>query len=86
MVEYSEVEKIHELIRKFSPSTSMGDFGNKELMCTELLNWYKEYLIEKAVRYIKENCYGNSYLDWYDWDQCRIDVEELVYDFKKAME
>lgn len=86
MTQLKEIEKIHELIKKYAPSTSMGDFGNKELLCTELLDWHKKQVMEKVVEWIKENCYGNNYLDWYDWDECRIDTEEMIYDFKKAMD
>ncbi len=44
----------------------------------------KQALIEKACEWLKDN--ANDYLDWYDWERCRVDKDELVYDFKKAME
>jgi hypothetical protein len=51
MTEYHEIKKIHELIKEYAPSTSMGDFGNKELLCTELLDWYKKQVMEKVVEW-----------------------------------
>lgn len=54
----------------------------------ECLNRYIKYreekLIEKACEWLKEN--ANDYLDWYDWERCRVSVDELLHDFKKAME
>ena len=46
----------------------------------------KKQVVEKVVEWIKENCYGKNYLDWYDWDQVRIDTDDLIYDIKEYME
>lgn len=41
-------------------------------------------MIEKVCKWLKEN--ANDYLDWYDWEECRLNTDNLLYDFKKAME
>lgn len=40
-------------------------------------------MIEKVCKWLKEN--ANDYLDWYDWEECRLNTDNLLYDFKKAM-
>lgn len=86
MTEQHEIKKIHELIKKYAPSSSMGDFGNKELLCTELLDWHKKQVMEKVVEWIKENCYGYYYIAYFDCEQARIDTDNLIYDLKEYME
>jgi hypothetical protein len=85
MTQLEEIKKIHELIKEYAPSTSMGDFGNKELLCTELLDWHKKQVMEKVVEWIKENCYGSCYIDYYDPEQSRIDTDNLINDLKEYM-
>lgn len=46
--------------------------------------WADETMIKKACEWLKDN--ANDYLDWYDWEECRLDTDTLLYDFKKAME
>lgn len=41
-------------------------------------------MIEKVCKWLKAN--ANDYLDWYDWEECRLNTDNLLYDFKKAME
>lgn len=86
MTNQDETTKIHELIKEFSPSTSLGDFGMKELMCMKLLEWHKKNLTEKVAKWLEENCNVKNYLDWDDWDECSIDAYSLIYDFKEAIE
>lgn len=44
----------------------------------------KQEFIEKTLKWLKEN--ANDYLDWYDWEECRLNTDELLYNFRKAME
>lgn len=46
--------------------------------------WADKTMIEKVCKWLKEN--ANDYLDWYDWEECRLNTDNLLYDFKKAME
>lgn len=46
--------------------------------------WADKTMIEKAYKWLKENADG--YLDWYNWDECRLNTDTLLYDFLKAME
>ncbi len=39
---------------------------------------------EKVCKWLKDN--ANDYLDWYDWEQCRVNKDELLYGLRKAME
>lgn len=41
--------------------------------------------IEKACEWLKDNV-NDSYLDWYDWEKCRLNKDELLRDFREAME
>lgn len=40
--------------------------------------------VEKVCEWLKDNI--NEYLDWYDWEECCVNKDELLYDFRKAME
>lgn len=46
--------------------------------------WADKTMIEKACKWLEAN--ANDYLDWYDWEECRLNTDELLYDFCKAME
>ena len=45
------IQKIHELIKKVYPSTSLGDFGLKEQLCTEVA----KATVEEACEWLKYN-------------------------------
>lgn len=53
-------------------------------MKTESTMVNKQEFIEKTLKWLKEN--ANDYLDWYDWKECRLNTDELLYNFRKAME
>lgn len=44
----------------------------------------KQQWIEKACEWLKDNA-NDSYLDWYDWEKCRLNKDELLHDFREAM-
>lgn len=46
--------------------------------------WADKTMIEKVCEWLKDNV--NNYLDWYDWEECKLNTDELLYDFRKAME
>lgn len=46
--------------------------------------WADKTMIEKVCEWLKDNV--NNYLDWYDWGECKLNTDELLYDFRKAME
>lgn len=45
--------------------------------------WADKTMVENACEWLKDN--ANYYLDWYDWEQCLVNKDELLYDFRKAM-
>lgn len=46
---------------------------------------YKEdKLIEKACKWLENNT--NDFLDGYAWEECSVNIDNLLYDFRKAME
>lgn len=80
-----DLEKAIELARKHDEL-----FGIRKreeccvAACQEMAEWKEQQMIEKACEWLKDN--ANDYLDWYDWEQCRVNKDELLYDFRKAME
>lgn len=74
-----DVTKMHQLIDTIYPSTSMGDYGLKEMLVMEAMKWKQKQMIEKAVKWLKENeaRYWSS-----EYDTPR----RLLDDFKEAME
>lgn len=46
--------------------------------------WADKTMIERVCEWLKDN--ANDYLDWYDWEECRLNTDNLLYDFKQAME
>ena len=73
--------------QEISDSYYMPDTGfNREDLYDagmEMAQWKEEQMIEKACEWLKDN--ANDYLDWYDWESCRVNIDELLYDFRKAM-
>lgn len=41
------IEKVRELIEAIYPSTSMGDYGMKEMLLLEAMKWKEQEMIEK---------------------------------------
>ena len=46
--------------------------------------WADKTMIENAGEWLKGNV--NDYLEWYDWERCMVNIDELLHDFRKAME
>lgn len=74
-----DVTKMHQLIDTIYPSTSMGDYGLKEMLVMEAMKWKQKQMVEKAVKWLKEN--ESSY-----WSSEYDTPQRLLDDFKKAME
>jgi len=74
-----DVTKMHQLIDTIYPSTSMGDYGLKEMLVMEAMKWKQKQMVEKAVKWLKEN-EARYWSSEYDTPQ------RLLDDFKKAME
>jgi hypothetical protein len=51
----------------------------------QMAKWKEQQMIEKACEWLKDNV-NDSYLDWYDWEKCRLNKDELLRDFREAME
>lgn len=41
------IEKVRELIDEIYPSTSMGDYGLKEMLLLEAMKWKEQEMLEK---------------------------------------
>lgn len=76
-----------ELIKKTAAeraSIATEDKGLRYLDFVNTAEWADKTMIEKACEWLKDNV--NDYLDWYDWEECRVNKDNLLYDFRKAME
>ena len=76
-------EEIQKLIDE---ETGIDNYGSSDYqvgVCDGVRHADKT-MINKVCEWLKDN--ANDYLDWYDWEECRLNTDELLYDFKKAME
>lgn len=82
----TNLEKADELYPYYEDMTDLETFqiASRRTGFIAGAEWKEQQMIDKACEWLKDN--ANDYLDWYDWEQCRVDKDELVYDFKKAME
>lgn len=84
------LNKAHQLAEKYFPnSQNIWARPNIEAQkvkyaCKEMFEWADKTMIEKACEWLKNNV--NNYLDWYDWEECRVNTDNLLYDFRKAMD
>ena len=79
-------EKADEISGQYSTSHY---FPNDEELAAysaamQMAKWKEQQMIEKACEWLEDN--ANEYLDWYDWEQCRVNKDELLHDFREAME
>ena len=81
-IDYSEIEE------NFLEYDDCGDVCNDKTLIErafiEGAKWADKTMIERVCEWLKDN--ANGYLDWYDWEECRLNTDNLLYDFKKAME
>lgn len=81
VIDKDSTKKTRELIEEIYPSTSMGDYGLKEMLVSSAMEWMKSYMIEKICEWLESN------LCYYDENHRGIDSgNSLIEDFKKAME
>ena len=65
-----------------------SNIGSQDYVPTEIEEAFKagtEWMLEKAVKWLKENA-QNYYEDAAMHDNCWYDDEQMIEDFKKAME
>lgn len=76
-------EQIQKLIDE---ETGIDNYGSSDYQIgvCDGVRLADKTMIENVCKWLKENV--NNYLDWYDWEECRVNTEELLYDFHKAME
>lgn len=83
MTKETNEEKAQEISENFyMPDTG---FNREDLYesAMEMAKWKEKQMIEKVCEWMKNN--ANDYLDWYDWESCRVNTDELLYDFRRAM-
>lgn len=78
-IEISRIPAVYETDFNLDKTIELQRYNAAMLMA----EWKEQQLIDKACEWLKDN--ANDYLDWYDWERCWVDKDELVYDFKKAM-
>lgn len=78
-------EKAIELSNRFKCITICERCKNIEDACYKMAKWKDKQILEKVIEWLKENCNLGDYLDWYDWEECRIDTDKLIYDLERAM-
>jgi len=82
----TDLEKAIELARKHE-----GLYGirNHEeccvAACQEMAEWKEKQIIEKACEWLHEHVRGYKYYDT-DYQDVNIDIDDLIYTFKKAMD
>lgn len=82
----TDKEKADEISEQYATSRY---FPNDEEVAAynaaiQMAKWKEQQMIDKACEWLKDNV-NDSYLDWYDWEKCRLNKDELLHDFKKAM-
>lgn len=76
-------EEIQKLIDE---ETGIDNYGSSDYQVgvCDGVRLADKTMINKVCEWLKDN--ANDYLDWYEWEECRLNTDELLYDFKKAME
>lgn len=82
-------QQAFEYVRKNHSPSEVSDFQaamNIAVMKAFIAGaqWADKSVIDKACEWLKDNV--NDYLDWYDWERCRVNKDELLYDLRKEME
>lgn len=73
-------ERAQEISKSFyRPETGYSD-DELYLSAMAMADW----MAEKACEWLEDNV-NDTYLDWYDWEKCRLNKDELLRDFREAM-